>query len=86
MVSSNSFRIYTSADVLGVEIAGALKNVYAIGAGIVEGIGYGYNTKTALVTRGTLVMIGEGIEGEKRYKGIFRRFLLLDIKYRGKVV
>lgn len=65
MVSSNRFRIYTSGDVLGVEIAGALKNVYAIGAGIVEGIGFGYNTKTALVTRGTMVKIGEGIDEGK---------------------
>jgi glycerol-3-phosphate dehydrogenase (NAD(P)+) len=65
MVSSNRFRIYTSGDVLGVEIAGALKNVYAIGAGIVEGIGFGYNTKTALVTRGTMVKIGEGMDGGK---------------------
>ena len=42
---------------LGVEIAGALKNVYAIGAGLVEGAGLGYNTKTALVTRGTDVKL-----------------------------
>ena len=70
MVSSNRFRIYTSGDVLGVEIAGALKNVYAIGAGIVEGIGFGYNTKTALVTRGTMVKIREGIDRGKR-KRIF---------------
>ena len=37
MISSGFFRIYTSNDVLGVEIAGALKNVYSIGAGIIEG-------------------------------------------------
>jgi glycerol-3-phosphate dehydrogenase (NAD(P)+) len=39
--------------VLGVEIAGALKNVFAIGAGLVEGFGYGYNSKTAIIARGT---------------------------------
>ena len=41
---------------MGVEIAGAMKNIYAIGGGIIEGGGYGYNTKTALVTRGTFVL------------------------------
>ena len=38
---------------MGVEIAGALKNVFAIGAGLVEGFGYGYNSKTAIIARGT---------------------------------
>lgn len=56
MVSSNSFKIFTSEDVIGVEIAGAMKNIYAIGAGIIEGAGFGYNTKTGLVTRGTMVL------------------------------
>ncbi len=55
MISSGFFRIYTSNDVLGVEIAGALKNIFAIGAGIVEGQGFGYNSKAALVTRGAYV-------------------------------
>ena len=55
IVSSGFFRIYTHNDVLGVEIAGALKNVLAIGAGIIEGSGMGYNTKAALVTRGSIV-------------------------------
>jgi len=55
IVSSEFFKIYTSDDVLGVEIAGGIKNVYAIGAGIVEGSGYGYNTKAALITRSTIV-------------------------------
>tara|TARA_B110000503_G_C6869578_1_gene298071 strand:- start:212 stop:394 length:183 start_codon:yes stop_codon:yes gene_type:complete len=56
LISSESFRIYTSNDVLGVEIAGAMKNIYAIGAGIIEGAGFGYNAKTGLVTRGTVVL------------------------------
>ena len=55
-VSSGFFKIYTSNDILGVEIAGALKNVLAIGAGIIEGSGGGFNTKAALVTRGTKVI------------------------------
>ncbi|NLW57105.1 MAG: NAD(P)-dependent glycerol-3-phosphate dehydrogenase [Firmicutes bacterium] len=45
------FRVYTSLDRLGVEIGGALKNIYAIAAGICEGLNYGDNTKAALVTR-----------------------------------
>ena len=51
-VSTPSFRAYASADVVGVELAGALKNVIAIAAGIVDGLGMGHNTAAALVTRG----------------------------------
>jgi glycerol-3-phosphate dehydrogenase (NAD(P)+) len=51
-LSSRTFRAYTSDDVVGVELAGALKNVIAIAAGIVDGLGYGSNTVAALVTRG----------------------------------
>jgi glycerol-3-phosphate dehydrogenase (NAD(P)+) len=47
-----SFRIYTTDDVLGVLIGGALKNVIAIGAGMSDGMGYGSNTRVALITRG----------------------------------
>ena len=46
------FRIYTSPDMLGVEIGAALKNVIALAAGIADGLGYGDNTKAALITRG----------------------------------
>jgi glycerol-3-phosphate dehydrogenase (NAD(P)+) len=46
-----TFRVYTSADVLGVELGGALKNVIAIAAGISDGLGFGDNSKAALVTR-----------------------------------
>ena len=49
-------RIYTSDDILGVELAGAMKNVIAIAAGIVDGLGLGDNTKAALVTRGLAEM------------------------------
>ena len=51
-LSSPCFRLYRSDDVVGVELAGALKNVVAIAAGIVAGLGFGPNTLAALVTRG----------------------------------
>lgn len=47
-----TFRIYTSTDVVGVELGGALKNVIALGAGICDGLGYGDNARAALITRG----------------------------------
>ena len=46
------FRVYTSSDVRGVELGGSVKNVIAIAAGVVEGLGYGNNTRAALITRG----------------------------------
>lgn len=46
------FRVYTNPDIIGVELGGALKNVIALGAGISDGLGYGDNTKSALMTRG----------------------------------
>jgi glycerol-3-phosphate dehydrogenase (NAD(P)+) len=46
------FRVYTSRDVVGVEVGGALKNVMAIAAGISDGLGLGYNTRAAMITRG----------------------------------
>ena len=48
------FRVYTSPDVIGVELGGSLKNVIALGAGISDGLGYGDNTKAALMTRGMI--------------------------------
>lgn len=49
---SEVFRVYTSPDMLGIELGGALKNVIALAAGIADGLGYGDNTKAALITRG----------------------------------
>ncbi|HUX90198.1 MAG TPA: NAD(P)H-dependent glycerol-3-phosphate dehydrogenase [Gallionellaceae bacterium] len=54
-------RIYTSSDVVGVEVGGAVKNVLAIAAGISDGMGFGYNTRAALLTRGLSEMTRLGI-------------------------
>jgi glycerol-3-phosphate dehydrogenase (NAD(P)+) len=51
-LATRTFRVYSSQDVVGVELAGALKNVVAIAAGIVDGLGHGHNTVAALITRG----------------------------------
>jgi glycerol-3-phosphate dehydrogenase (NAD(P)+) len=50
--SAKYFRVYTHTDVVGVELGGALKNVIALAAGILEGLGLGYNTRAAVITRG----------------------------------
>jgi glycerol-3-phosphate dehydrogenase (NAD(P)+) len=61
-VFSNAyFRVYTNPDVIGVELAGSLKNVVAIAAGVLEGLGYGYNTMAALLTRGLAEMARLGV-------------------------
>jgi glycerol-3-phosphate dehydrogenase (NAD(P)+) len=46
------FRVYTNSDLIGVELAGALKNVIALAAGIVDGLGLGYNAKSSMISRG----------------------------------
>ena len=50
--STEVFRVYTNADVIGVELGGAVKNVIALAAGVSDGLGFGYNTRAALITRG----------------------------------
>jgi glycerol-3-phosphate dehydrogenase (NAD(P)+) len=52
LFSTNYFRVYSHTDVVGVELAGALKNVIALAAGILEGLGLGFNPRAALITRG----------------------------------
>ena len=60
------FRVYTTPDILGVELGGALKNVIALAAGTADGLGYGDNTKAALMTRGIaeLTRLGEAMGGK----------------------
>ena len=58
---STSFRVYISPDMLGIELGGALKNVIALAAGTADGLGYGDNTKAALITRGMAEIARLGI-------------------------
>ena len=59
--SAHDFRVYTSDDVIGVELGGALKNVMAVATGIVEGLGLGFNSRAALITRGLAEMTRLGL-------------------------
>jgi glycerol-3-phosphate dehydrogenase (NAD(P)+) len=60
-LSGHNFRAYASTDVIGVEVGGATKNVLAIGAGISDGLGFGANTRVALITRGLAEMMRLGV-------------------------
>ncbi len=60
-LSSSSFRAYTSTDITGVEVGGAVKNVLAIGTGLSDGLGFGANTRIALITRGLVEMTRLGV-------------------------
>ena len=60
-LSGQNFRAYTSPDIVGVEVGGAVKNVLAIGTGIADGMGFGANTRIALITRGLAEMTRLGI-------------------------
>ena len=64
--SNNTFRVYTNDDLIGVEIGGAFKNIIALAAGISDGIGYGDNTKAALMTRGMseIIRVGTKLSGK----------------------
>ena len=61
LFQTSYFRVYTGSDVVGVELAGALKNVIALAAGVVVGLGYGQNTLAALITRGVAEMRRLGV-------------------------
>jgi glycerol-3-phosphate dehydrogenase (NAD(P)+) len=60
-LSSTHFRAYTSSDIVGVEVGGAVKNVLAVGAGLADGLGFGANTRVALITRGLVEMTRLGV-------------------------
>ncbi len=59
--SCHYFRVYRSSDIVGVELGGALKNVIALAAGVSDGLGYGYNARAALITRGLVEMTRIGM-------------------------
>lgn len=61
-ITTDTFRAYLSGDVVGVEVGGATKNIYAIGAGLSDGLGFGANTRIALLTRGLAEMTRLGIK------------------------
>ena len=65
---SPKFRVYVNPDVIGVELGGSLKNVIALGAGISDGLGYGDNTKAALMTRGSIEMARLGVKMGGNYE------------------
>lgn len=60
-LSAENFRAYTSTDIVGVEVGGAVKNVLAVGAGLSDGLGFGANTRVALITRGLAEMMRFGV-------------------------
>lgn len=60
-LSGSNFRAYTSDDMIGVEVGGAIKNVLAIGAGLSDGLGFGANTRIALINRGLAEMTRLGV-------------------------
>lgn len=66
MMMTPEFRVYTNPDIIGVELGGALKNVIAVCTGIAEGLGFGDNTKAALMTRGLteIVRLGVALGGQ----------------------
>lgn len=73
LFSNNYIRVYTSLDSIGVELGGSIKNIIAIGAGLIDGLGYGDNTKAALLTRGLAEMSKLGLKlnaDPRTFKGL----------------
>src|SRR5262249_19487949 len=69
LLTAERFRVYTNADPLGVELGGALKNVVSIAGGIVDGLGFGDNTKAALLPRGAVGRARAGAARGRRRGG-----------------
>jgi len=61
LLTSPNFSVYTNSDIIGVELGGALKNIIALGAGMIDGLGYGDNAKAAFVTRGLTEIAALGV-------------------------
>lgn len=70
-LNGERFRVYTNTDLIGVELGGALKNVVGIAAGISDGLGFGDNTKSALLTRGLTEMVRFGVSLGARAETFF---------------
>ena len=70
-----NFRIYTNDDIIGVEIGGAVKNIIALAAGVCDGIGYGDNSKAALMTRGMAEIARIGIKMGGKAETFFNSYL-----------
>ena len=62
LFSTPVFRVYTHQDIIGVELGGAMKNVIALAAGVADGLGFGHNTRAALITRGLAEMTRMGLK------------------------
>jgi glycerol-3-phosphate dehydrogenase (NAD(P)+) len=71
VLSHEAFRVYTSSDALGVELAGALKNIVGIAAGICDGLGSGDNAKAALLTRGLVEVARLGVDLGARHETFY---------------
>jgi glycerol-3-phosphate dehydrogenase (NAD(P)+) len=71
LLNHATFRVYTSEDALGVELAGALKNILGIAAGICDGLGFGDNAKAALLTRGLVEIARLGVDLGARFETFY---------------